>query len=251
MLEYVEIAIEKLLLYLGDSWQYGVFLAALLYLLFSKEDKKTKRLFVSYTLAFLAVFFCPVTAKIIMDFCIGKSVYWRMLWLLPIPLIIAVAGTRFVMHFSKTWLRLLAGVLVIGCIVLSGSCVYAPGSTPYVMAQNLNKIPQEVVSVCEQIRGFAGDEEVCVTSPYEFNIYIRQYDASIKQTFGRRLGNKVQKKLAEELYAGNVEEIARLTRHLKGNYVIYPSSDEQHQRFLQEGYEQIGNYEVYRIYHEK
>ena len=72
MLEYVKIAIEKLLLYLGDSWQYGVFLAALLYLLFSKEDKKTKRLFVGYTLALLAVFFCPVTAKIIMDFCIGK-----------------------------------------------------------------------------------------------------------------------------------------------------------------------------------
>ena len=250
MLEYIKIAIEKLLLYIGDSWQYGVFLAALLYLLFSKEEKKTKWLFVGYTLAFFAVFFCPVTAKIIMEFCIGNSVYWRMLWLLPIPLIIAAAGTRFVMHFSKNWLRLIAGVLVAGCVILSGSCVYAPGSTPYMRAQNLNKIPQEVVSVCDQIQEFAGGEEVRVTSPYEFNVYIRQYDASIGQTFGRRLGNKVQLKLVEELYAGNIEEIARLTRRLKGNYVIYPSSDEQHQRFLQEGYEQIGNYEVYRIYHD-
>lgn len=250
MLEYTKIAIEKLLLYIGDSWQYGLFLAALLYLLFSKEEKKTKRFFVSYTIVFLVVFFCPITAKIIMDYCIGQSVYWRMLWLLPIPLFIAVAGTKFVMHFSSTWKRLAAGILVSACIVCSGSCVYVPGSTPYVKAQNINKIPQEVVSVCNQIRAFAGDEEVCVTSPYEFNVYIRQYDASIGQTFGRRLGNKVQQKLAEDLYAGNVEEIVRLTRRLDGNYVIYPSSDEQHQCFLQEGYEQIGNYELYRIYHD-
>ena len=102
MLEYTKIAIEKLLLYIGDSWQYGLFLAALLYLLFSKEEKKTKRFFVSYTIVFLVVFFCPITAKIIMDYCIGQSVYWRMLWLLPIPLFIAVAGTKFVMHFSST-----------------------------------------------------------------------------------------------------------------------------------------------------
>lgn len=249
MLEYVKIAMENLLLYIGDSWQYGVFLAALLYFLFW-GDKKTKRFFVSYTAAFLVVFFCPLTAKIIIDVCIGKSVYWRMLWLLPAPLIIAAAGTKFVMHFEGRWKRLATGMLVAGCIVFSGTCVYAPGSTPYVKAQNLNKIPQEVVSVCRQIRDFAGDQEVCVTSPYEFNVYIRQYDASIGQTFGRRLGNKVQKVLMENLYAGNIEEIVRLTRRLGGNYVIYPSSDEQHQRFLQEGYEQIGNYELYRIYHD-
>lgn len=250
MLEYTKIAWEKLLLYLGDSWQYALFLAALFYLLFCSEDKKTKKLFAGYTMAFLVVFFCPVTAKIIMEFCVGELVYWRMLWLLPIPLVIAFAGTKFVMCFSRWWKRLVAGILVAVCLVFSGSCVYAPGSTPYVKAQNLNKLPQEVISVCDQIRSFAGDGEVCVTAPYEFNVYIRQYDASFGQTFGRRIQNKVQLKLSEELYAGNIEEIVRLGRRLGGNYVIYPSSNEQHQRFLQEGYEQIGNYESYRIYHD-
>ena len=59
---------------------------------YSEEKNERSRILSGYIVVFLAVFFCPVTAYIIQK-CIGRSVYWRVLWILPAVPLIAYAGT--------------------------------------------------------------------------------------------------------------------------------------------------------------
>ena len=82
MASYFNTAADWLRSYAGDGWHVVLFLPALAYILFARCDKRLKRFLAAYTVLFLFLYFCPVTAKIIMDYCIGEEVYWRMLWLL-------------------------------------------------------------------------------------------------------------------------------------------------------------------------
>ena len=236
--------------YVGDSWHYALFALALLYLLFSREEKKTRGLFWGYVLAFAFVYLCPLTAKVIMDYCIGESVYWRMLWLLPIPLVLAYVCTKVCFHFKNMILRSVAVILLAACIVVTGTCVYQPGVTPYVRAANLNKIPPEVVGICDQINADRGDGAACVTASEELVSFIRQYDASIGLTYGRRRSGKRRDIIYGELISGqpNFPRLVKYARSLEANYLVYPTDDQQHQTLLGEGFVQIGLYEPYRIY---
>ncbi len=104
-----------------------------------------------YTGVFFIIYLFPVTAKIIMDFCIGELVYWRMLWLLPDP-----GDTRLCVHQdlgrmkSRTAKGASLAVMAL-LLILSGKCVYG-GDTPYQKAGNLFKIPPEVCWTCDLIR---------------------------------------------------------------------------------------------------
>lgn len=245
-------AVEMVFVYLGDSWQYAVFAAALLYLLFEKEEKKTNRLLIGYTLVFAFVYFCPLTAKVIMDYCIGKDVYWRMMWLYPVPIVIACAGTKLTMRFKKTICRILAAVLVTASIVSTGTCVYTAGDT-FQKAENINKLPNTVVDICHQLREFAGEKGyIRVIAPYELVSDIRQYDASIRLAYGRRSESKTQQWLLEAMLAPEPDfaAITEIDREKNTNYLIYPTTDEQHEALLKLGFEQIGQHEPYRIYHD-
>ena len=68
--------------YWGNGFYVYLLLAACLYFLVFGRKKERARILSGYIVVFLAVFFCPVTAYIIQK-CIGRSVYWRVLWVLP------------------------------------------------------------------------------------------------------------------------------------------------------------------------
>ncbi len=45
MLKVMESAVEKYQWYIGESWQYLLFLLALLYLIYSSRERESRRLF--------------------------------------------------------------------------------------------------------------------------------------------------------------------------------------------------------------
>ena len=176
MVETLKSAVKMVGWYIGESWQPALLLLALLYILLSKEEKDKRRLFAAYTGIFAALYFCPVTAKIIMDYCIGELVYWRMFWLLPIPMILAYAATRIWNRQKSRALR----------VVLSGRCVYGSDG-PFQKAGNILKLPPEVCWACDMMRGNAPEDgEIRVTAPEELVSFIRQYAPDIKLAYGRR-----------------------------------------------------------------
>ena len=87
--------------YWGNGFYVYLLLAACLYFLVFGRKKERSRILSGYIVVFLAVFFCPVTAYIIQK-CIGRSVYWRVLWILPAVPLIAYAGTCLIKKVGAT-----------------------------------------------------------------------------------------------------------------------------------------------------
>lgn len=254
MIEVIQSTIKMLGWYIGDSWQYFVFIAALLYILADRREEETRRLFVGYTLIFSFIYFCPVTAKIIMIYCTGELVYWRMFWILPIPIILAYVCTKIWSRQKHKAVRVLSLFCMAAVILFSGRFVYGEG-TPFQKAGNLLKLPPEVCWVSDILNeNAAEDEKIKVAAPTELVGYIRQYDAKIELAFGRS-GNRGRRRrrLEKEMLAESPDfkVVAKCARRLKCNFLIYPSDEWQDETIRALGFEPVGNVNTYTIYKDK
>ena len=172
--------------YSGKGEQFVLFLLALCFLVFFKKNVKVYGRIRWYSYFVMAVMICPLTAVVIMDYLIGEEVYWRMFWLIPVPVVIAIAGVELV-DMGKTQgqrRRLLLFVALL--IILSGRWMY--GGDTVTMAQNAEKLPEQVEDVCDAISADALNNQIStkkVVVPAHLLSYIRQYDATIEMPYGR------------------------------------------------------------------
>lgn len=252
MMATIQSAIEKFQWYVGESWHFLLFLLAVFYILVVKEEKPQRKLLAGYSLVFGLIYICPVTAKIIMDYCVGELVYWRMFWILPIPLILAYVCTKLCRRFQKGIYQALTALVLVAAIAMTGTCVYAPGETPYVKAENVYKLPTVAVDVCNQINATRkeGEEQVGVVAPMSLVGYMRQYDSSIRLAFGRRVRTAIRRRIYREMEAEhpNFAQIKKDAKKLKLDYLVYESTEEDHARILDLGYEQVGQVNTFIIY---
>ena len=135
--------------YWGNGFYVYLLLAACLYFLVFGRKKERSRILSGYIVVFLAVFFCPVTAYIIQK-CIGRSVYWRLLWILPAVPLIAYAGTCLIKKVGASRPRQYILLIFIAAVLaFCGTGLNKDGF--YKKVQNVQKIPDEVVSICNLI----------------------------------------------------------------------------------------------------
>lgn len=157
----------------------GLFLyltaSCLLYLMLQK--KNTERSFWrGYGAFLLLIVYNPLivwypVAKFNLD-----SEYYRFLWLIPIPVIIAYVGTSITMNMKKTWkLGCLVGVMLV--IVGCGSTIF---SRSMEKIENVYKIPDEVIEVCEIIRADSNEAEPCVAADFDLDVLMNQYAPDIR-----------------------------------------------------------------------
>ena len=90
---------------------------ALIYIMISKKEKYHRRLFIGYSLIFTIVYFCPVTSWVITR-AVGELVYWRMLWMMPLPVIIAYAAVKIWCRIDKKWQRAVSVVAFFAVLVV-------------------------------------------------------------------------------------------------------------------------------------
>ena len=101
-MSYTYTALEKLKRLQWKRLACGPFCAGSgVFVAWYKRKKNIKNSLQDISILFVILYFCPVTAKIIMKYCVEEQVYWRMLWLLPIPLVLAYAGVQLIQKFSK------------------------------------------------------------------------------------------------------------------------------------------------------
>lgn len=239
-------------MYNGHGWQLFLFAAALVYLCFCRRDREHKKLLLGYTGVFAVIYFCPLTAKIIMDYCIGESVYWRMLWLLPIPLILAYVCTKLVGKCKKLPVQIGCFVLLAALIIVSGRNMHFGEGGRYETAANINKIPEEEVQICEIILQ-DGDPLAIKKAviPDWVTGFVRQYTPLIEMAFGRWGGEgKASKRIYKQMTSSNpdFEIVAKNARKLECTYLVYWASAEQDATIKALGYEPIGQVNGYIIY---
>ncbi|MCD8336813.1 MAG: hypothetical protein LUD18_05980 [Lachnospiraceae bacterium] len=238
--------------YFADSFYPVLFLIALLLIFFHPGAKKEQAALCGSNLLFLAIIFCPLTAYVVIQM-IDSLVYWRMFWLLSLPVALAFAFVHLIHGFSRKTLRALSAVLASAAIVCSGQFIFT-GETFSVRANNF-KIPTEAIYVAESISTHAQEEGVenpKAVVPIALCSYIRQYDASIRLAYGRNMvkGEVTQTKLYAEINseAPRAKRLARLARKAECTYIVLPASLSLDKKLAKHSFIKITEAGGYAIY---
>lgn len=157
-----------------------------------------------------------------------KYAFWRMLWMIPVILVIGVAVVDLACVVKQKWLTCAIVLACVGLIMLSGDNIYRQEGV-YVKAENAYKLPQESIDIAQWI--MERDENPTILAPTELYCYIRQYDGRIKIIYGRDADMYIlpiddaeilELVQMEKFGNGDPQRFAELARQMGANYIILP-----------------------------
>lgn len=234
---------------------YMLLLGVCLLLLMLREPKgKIRSALLFPTLLLLAVVLCPLTADILMKM-IGGEVYWRCFWMLPIVLLGAYVATEAVARSRGRIKRLLTAVMCVALIAFNGTFVFS--NAYFSTRENNYKLPTEVIWVADAINRHAaknGIKKKKIVAPTGIATYIRIYDASILQRYGRSMANSEWK---SELYlevnsdTPDFEHLAERARIAKCRYVVLMAKVDDEEAMKAVKYKKIYESPSYAVYFDR
>lgn len=199
VLEVICCVLKNSKYYWGTGVIAAYFLLALFLLIINKRKNEKDRFISIYVFIIGVLYFFPVTAWIIMK-CVGAEVYWRMFWLIPIPIIVAYVIVKQVDKINRKKIKVMVAIVSGVMLVIGGNFLYTKEIFNY--NGNIYGVPQSTIDVCDAIvrdvknRGIS---EYYVAASEEFSPWIRQYAPAIKMLYGRN-GRKAKGKNNENIY---------------------------------------------------
>ena len=166
----------------GNTTVLTLFLLSVLYL--ALKGKKEERYVFVTTAVFLAfTVYNPFAVKYILGKLGMVNVYYRFFWILPMVLTIGYACTKVVGGQKKGWRRYLTAAALAAVICFGGNSVLAGGLPK--LPDNQYKMPDDLLAVCTVLHEEAGGGTVRVVFEPDFNLIVRQYDASFELVLDR------------------------------------------------------------------
>ena len=166
----------------GNTTVLTLFLLSVLYL--ALKGKKEERYVFVTTAVFLAfTVYNPFAVKYILGKLGMVNVYYRFFWILPMVLTIGYACTKVVGGQKKGWRRYLTAAALAAVICFGGNSVLAGGLPK--LPDNQYKMPDDLLAVCTVLHEEAGEGTVRVVFEPDFNLIVRQYDASFELVLDR------------------------------------------------------------------
>lgn len=242
-------------MYWNEGFYQYLLLLSVVYLLICKRKKDGTRQALPFLFAMLFVFFCPFTAALIRA-CIGESVYWRTLWLIPLIPVIALGATEFLRDRKSKLAQAILLLLFVGVIAVSGKSVMQAGN--YIRLANHQKVPNEVAYVCNLMQEKAQEENLTtikVASDDYISAYIRVYDPAILMPYGR-WGKGAPNSHSASLYkyvnseAPDYKKLAKRAKQTRCNFLVLPETSEDPTEGLSKyKYKEIGTAGSYTVYY--
>lgn len=256
-------------LYWGPCWYPALFAIGLIATLIWGR-KKNSMIFIGYTAVLFLTVYNPVVVKYIIAKLGFDKEYYRFIWLLPVIPGVAYYGVQAVGFFRKKWVKAAAVAVLTGIFVLLGNPLDRV-VTNFAFAENIYKIPSELIQVCETIHENQKNQGKMARVVFDgtLNNEVRQYDASIRLIISRnasiyRAGSNVtgvydensnsykrQKALLDvvdyQIY-DDMEAFRKALKKTKTEFVVV-SKNEELQKVLEEnGCELIGETNTYNIF---
>lgn len=167
----------------GNYAYQGWFYLAILMILMLEKDKLIRSLYGGYALIILLIISNPITVKVVSVF-FGKdsftAYYCRLFSMLPLICTIAYAYMLLIVRLDG--IRKMIGIFVVLImIMLGGNNIYL--QEWFEPAENLAKIPNEVVELCSYLH--SDEKMIKIAVPSDLVCYIRQADAGLLMPYGR------------------------------------------------------------------
>lgn len=228
---------EDVLLYNGDSFLIPLFLIALLFLWVTEKDRKVRVVLLYLVAALGVVFLCPVYAWIGMK--IDKEIYYRVLWTMPIGVLVCYSVVRLMTRFRLFVSKALIFVMAVLIFMINGDLVYT--KTIHFRAANAYHIWQEVIDVADAIK--LDNYKPVAVLPAILLPYLRQYTADIYTPYGRNMmesawnfQNALYDAMEGDENAYDVPEVARCARNELCAFVVLSSGKQMKGSMEEQGY---------------
>ena len=234
--------------YIGNGYSFYLFVAALVFLIFTEKRKQIKTILVIAPIVILVLFSFP-TSKMMFDVIgLDSETYYRILWLIPMGITIAYAGVKL---FEKyIWVGL---AVMCALVIYTGTYVY--DNVNITKAENGYHIQQMVIKVCDVILPEEGSDKsrVWAVFPSEFIHYVRQYSDVICMPYGRealvdRWGFEYPLKKLMEDEKIQTEELTAEVRNCWCEYVILSENKKFSEPMEDYGFELVDTVNGYNIY---
>ena len=223
------------------------FLIAEIYL-FLKETKKPVRIiFIYVPVILLLFFFNPLFVELVYQ-AVGQETYYRILWLLPMTVVIAFSVVHLYGQLQGKK-RIVFAVTAAVCVMVSGGFIYI--NPHFHKAENLYHVPQNVVDICDAIE--VEGREVMAVFPAELVQYVRQYSPVVCMPYGREVlisgwGYRHELYFLMEAEEIDVEALVQCCREKQCVYIILPQDKKQNGSFEEYEYELFAEIDKYVIY---
>ena len=164
--------LKTLGLYTSGTGFFAMYLIAVLFILI-KGEKRDRELFLPQALMLLITVYNPLTAMILEKIFDVSSEYYRLFWIAPVIVLVPYVATLIITREGRGRDNILFAVLITAMFIVGGNYVYAKG---YDAAENIYKIPDELIEISEIIHADSDTEYVKAFFEYDYNMEIRQYD---------------------------------------------------------------------------
>lgn len=238
---------EVFRLYMGTGLIVIFFLVALVYLLLAEKRKSIRIMFVYVPIILLLLFYNPMVIYLFHEYA-DSEIYYRLLWLLPVTMVLAYAVVKIygMLQGKKRYLWAATAALV---LMTSGSLIYE--NQYFKIAQNAYHVPQSVVEICDAIE--VEGREVMAVFPGELIPYVRQYSALVCMPYGREIAVDRWNYYTElydvmEAEVIDAKRLSALAREHACAYIVLPDRKETDGDLNEYSYEDFGAVEGYVIY---
>lgn len=208
-------AVELFVTYMGSGIIVGWFVLSLLYVFLKEKDSSKRILFLYFPVLILLLYFNPLFVKVVYGI-IGEEIYYRFLWIVPMTMTIAYAGTCIYASL-RNGMRKVYVCCCVCLIMVSGRCIYL--NEHFTVADNAYHIPETVVKICDAIA--VEGREVTAAFPKDMVQYVRQYDSTICMPYGREA-------LVSQWGAGSDLLDMLLLDEIEVERFVYLSKDHEH-----------------------
>lgn len=245
------------------------FFVGLIWTYVCKKGKEA-RVFWYYTIVLGLTVYNPLIIHYVVPRLVDAELYYRFFWILPVTIGVAYFFTLGVAECKKNWMKWVVTAVLMAVIVttssVNGNIIYNVH-----LPENLYKVPDAVLYACDIIhRDYDGEGDPKVIFTDEYEIYVRQYDPSIRLTIDRNTrlyynGSSVvgevkennaykrRKRILDVLNSAeevSVKKFRKAMKKTKTNYLVVPEWYSCHDYLLEAGLtvvDQTGGIIVYRF----
>ncbi|MDC7278860.1 hypothetical protein NXH64_05010 [Butyrivibrio fibrisolvens] len=226
------------------SLGYPLLFAIGLVLIFIFEKEKIKRyVFLWYTGLVLVFIYNPITLFLSRKYLEPSTFDQYFLRFFSLILVMVIIGYGITIGLGK----LKGGKKLIGvmaacvAIVILGRCIYAEDW--YTKAENRNKVPQDVVTICDLFADYEEDT-IRIMAPQDVAVYLRQMDSRFSMPYSRYIADEAYELTNLKPEVGDVAEYARAN---DVDYVVVSAIDDILNAYLNYGFTLYGRTPNYAV----